>query len=88
MSKVLEIGTIPVLLTRPIVGFNPTIEFSEEGDKIDPDVSEPRDTEEKFAEIATPLPELDPPDSNTFLPYGLSVCPPIALYPNGQPIQK
>lgn len=59
---------MPVLLTRPIVGFNPTIEFKEEGDVIDPDVSDPKDIDEKFAEIATPLPELDPPDSNTFLP--------------------
>ena len=75
----LDIGTIPVLLTNPIVGFRPTIEFNEEGDRIEPDVSEPNATDDKFADIATPLPELDPPDSNTFLPYGLRVCPPIAL---------
>ena len=73
VSKVLEIGTIPDLLTKPIVGFKPTIEFAEDGESIDPDVSEPSDTLEKFAEIATPLPELDPPESNFFLPYGFKV---------------
>ena len=66
--KVLEIGTIPVLLTSPIVGLSPTIEFKEEGERIDPDVSDPSATDDKLAEIATPLPELEPPDSNSFLP--------------------
>ena len=68
VSNVLEIGTIPVLLTNPIVGFKPTIEFNDAGDNIDPEVSEPKETDEKFEEIATPLPELEPPDSNFFLP--------------------
>ncbi len=71
-----------------MVGFKPTIEFNDEGDKIDPDVSDPNATEDKLADIAAPLPELDPPDSNIFLPYGLRVCPPIALYPSGHPAQK
>ena len=88
MSKVLEIGTMPVLLTKPIVGFKPTIEFNEEGESMEPEVSEPSATDEKLEEIATPLPELDPPDSNFFLPYGFKVCPQIALYPKGQPLQK
>ena len=68
VSSVLEIGTIPDLLTKPIVGFKPTIEFAEDGERIDPDVSEPSATLEKFAEIAKPLPELDPPESHFFLP--------------------
>ena len=88
VSRVLEIGTIPDLLTKPMVGFKPTIEFAEEGDKIDPEVSEPKETLEKFAEIAAPLPELEPPESNFFLPYGFKVCPPLALYPDGQLLQK
>ena len=79
VSKVFDIGIIPVLLTSPIVGFNPTIELSDDGERIDPEVSDPNDTEDKFADIAAPLPELDPPDSNSFLPSGLRVCPPIAL---------
>ena len=68
VSRVLEIGTIPDLLTNPIVGFSPTIEFAEDGDKIEPEVSDPKETVEKLAEIATPLPELDPPESIFFLP--------------------
>ena len=51
-----------------MVGFNPTIELAEDGDKIEPEVSEPRETVEKLAEIAAPLPELEPPESNFFLP--------------------
>ena len=79
---------IPDLLIDPTVGFMPTIELREEGERIDPDVSVPNATGAKFDAIATPLPELDPPDSNTLRPYGFNVCPPIALYPRGQPEQK
>ena len=43
---------------------------------------------EKLAAIETPIPELDPPDSKTFRPYGLRVCPPIELYPTGHGLQK
>ena len=41
VSKVLEMGTIPVLLNNPIVGFNPTTEFLLDGDKMEPEVSVP-----------------------------------------------
>jgi len=68
VSSVEDIGTIPDRLTIPTVGFRPTIEFAYDVDSIDPEVSEPSETLEKFAEIATPLPELDPPESNIFLP--------------------
>ena len=67
VSKVEEIGIIPDLLTLPIVGFIPTNELAEDGESIDPDVSEPSETEDKF-EAATPLPELEPPVSIIFLP--------------------
>ena len=40
MSKVEDIGIIPDLLTLPIVGFIPINELADEGDKIDPDVSD------------------------------------------------
>ena len=88
VSKKLDIGTIPDLLILPIVGFNPTNEFLDEGDNIEPEVSEPIEAAAKLAAIETPLPELDPPDSKTFRPYGLRVCPPIELYPTGQGLQK
>ena len=42
VSKVLDIGTIPVRLTKPIVGFSPTTAFWLDGDNIEPDVSEPK----------------------------------------------
>ena len=41
VSRVEEMGTIPVLLNTPTVGFNPTTEFRLEGDVIDPEVSVP-----------------------------------------------
>ena len=68
VSKVEEIGIIPDLLTLPIVGFIPTNELAEDGESIDPDVSEPKETEDKFEAVATPLPELEPPVSIIFLP--------------------
>ena len=42
VSKELDMGTIPVRLTIPMVGFRPTTAFFAEGDNIDPDVSEPK----------------------------------------------
>lgn len=51
-----------------MVGFRPTIEFELEGDNIEPEVSDPTATGAKFAATATPLPELEPPVSWTFLP--------------------
>ena len=63
VSKVDEIGTIPPLLNKPIVGFKPTIEFLLDGDKIDPEVSLPTAATEKLVATATPLPELEPPVS-------------------------
>ena len=68
VSSVLEIGTIPPLLNKPIVGLSPTTEFELDGDKIDPEVSVPIAATAKFAAVATPLPELEPPVSCIFLP--------------------
>ena len=68
VSKEDEIGIIPALLIFPIVGFIPTNEFADDGDKIEPDVSDPKETEVKFDAVATPLPELDPPVSIIFRP--------------------
>tara|TARA_B000000441_G_C21684636_1_gene315680 strand:- start:347 stop:481 length:135 start_codon:yes stop_codon:yes gene_type:complete len=44
------------------VGLSPTKEFFDDGDKIEPEVSDPREATAKLAAIETPLPELDPPD--------------------------
>ena len=35
---------------------------------MEPEVSDPREATAKLAATETPLPELDPPDSNIFLP--------------------
>ena len=68
MSKVEEIGTIPLLLNNPTVGFSPTIELALDGDKIEPDVSLPIAPTAKFAAIDAPLPELEPPVPIVLLP--------------------
>src|SRR5690606_8691120 len=68
VSRVLEIGIIPPLLKTPTVGFSPTSEFWLDGDKIDPDVSDPTAAVAKLAATATALPLLEPPVSRIFLP--------------------
>ena len=76
VSKVLEIGTTPPLLNKPIVGLIPTVELLLAGDKIEPAVSLPIAATAKLVVADTPLPELDPPVSKTRRPYGFNVCPP------------
>ena len=73
VSNVLEIGTIPVLLNTPIVGFNPTTEFLLDGEVIEPEVYVPTAATAKLAAIDTPLPAVYPPVSNSPLPYGFNV---------------
>ena len=60
MSCLVEIGTTPERLVRPIVGLMPTTELELGGQIIEPSVSDPNDTATKFAasDIADPL--LDP----------------------------
>ena len=60
MSCVCEIGIIPARLTRPTVGLIPTIEFADDGQTIEPSVSVPTATAQKFAATATAEPELEP----------------------------
>ena len=65
VSNVFEIELYSDRFTNPMVGFNPTIELAfDDGDKIEPEVSEPRNSRKIIAEIAAPLPELEPPESN------------------------
>jgi hypothetical protein len=68
VSKVLEIGTTPVRLRLPVVGFNPTRELALDGDRIEPDVSEPTAATAKPPAIAAPLPALEPPVLNASRP--------------------
>ena len=60
VSWVLEIGTIPDLLTRPTVGLNPTIPLMDDGQDIDPLVSVPIAISTIPAATATAEPELEP----------------------------
>jgi hypothetical protein len=53
-------GMIPARLTRPTVGLIPTREFADEGQTIDPSVSVPMAAAQRFADAATPEPELEP----------------------------
>ena len=60
VSWLCEIGAMPRRLTRPTVGFNPTMPLIEAGLTIEPSVSVPTAMAHKFAETATAEPELDP----------------------------
>src|SRR5258707_12151769 len=51
---------MPLRETRPSVGLIPTSELAPEGQTIEPSVSEPTPTAARLAEIAAPVPELDP----------------------------
>ena len=73
-------GIMPLLLHKPTVGFIPTIPFAFEGHIIEPQVSVPIATAHKFAETATPDPELEPQGLRSST-YGFFVCPNIPLQP-------
>src|SRR5689334_4225134 len=60
VSCVGEVGMVPPGETRPSVRLIPTSELAPEGQTIEPSVSEPAPTAAKFADIAAPVPELDP----------------------------
>ena len=53
-------GMTPDRLHSPTVGLIPTIPLVEEGHMIDPPVSVPMVSADRFADAATPEPELDP----------------------------
>src|SRR5881296_3723889 len=71
---------IPAPSIRPSVGFTPTSEQAPDGQTIDPSVSVPIPTAAKLAEIAAPVPELDPHGFRSRA-YGFAHCPPRALQP-------
>src|SRR5688500_2179475 len=71
---------IPVLLTSPTVGFNPTNPLMEEGQLIEPLVSVPMAKEHRFAATAAPEPELVSHGLRSRL-YGYFVCFPRLLQP-------
>ena len=60
VSCVEEIGMIPERLTKPTVGFNPTMPFTDAGHVTEPSVSVPTATAQRFAATAAPEPALEP----------------------------
>src|SRR5437016_5693726 len=80
VSWLCAIGMIPALLTRPSVGLMPTIPFAEDGQTIDPSVSVPIASADRFAETAPPDPELDPHALRSST-YGFFASPPRPLQP-------
>src|SRR5690348_11502375 len=71
---------IPARLISPRVGLIPTMPFMEEGQTIDPSVSVPIPSAARFAEMPTPVPELEPHGLRSSA-YGFLVCPPRPLHP-------
>src|ERR1700724_1796041 len=61
VSWVTETGMIPSRLISPVVGRIPTRLLAEEGERIDPPVSEPVPAAAKLAATAAPVPPDDPP---------------------------
>jgi hypothetical protein len=60
VSWLWEMGTIPARLSRPTVGLSPTSEQQDDGETIEPSVSVPTETVQKFDDVATADPELEP----------------------------
>ena len=84
VSWLWPMGMMPAPGTRPTVGFKPKVELAWDGAMIDPSVSVPTATEQRFVAAETADPELEPIGS---LPstYGHRVNPPRALQPLYEP---
>ena len=80
MSCIGEIGTIPVRLTSPRVGFTPTIPQALAGLRIEPSVSDPTASGASPAATEAAEPELEP-DGLRPVPCGFTVWPPSVLQP-------
>src|SRR5580704_14990999 len=78
---------MPVRLTRPTVGFKPTMPLIEAGLTMDPSVSVPTAMAHKFEETATADPELDP-DGVRSVAYGLRHWPPRPLQPLNECVER
>src|SRR5581483_4347866 len=80
VSWLWEMGTTPDRLVRPTVGLMPTTPHMAPGHSIDPSVSVPIESGAKPAATAAAEPELDPQGDRSRA-YGLRHCPPRALQP-------
>jgi hypothetical protein len=71
---------MPDRLTNPTVGFSPTMPQVKEGDRMDPSVSVPTATTQRFAATAAADPEFEPEVLQSSA-YGLRACPRLPLQP-------
>src|SRR5262245_38456995 len=78
---------MPARLTNPTVGLMPTRLHIEDGQMIDPSVSVPIATAHRLAATAAPEPALDPHGLRSSA-YGLRVCPPRALHPDDERVDR
>src|SRR5215469_8969160 len=83
VSWLWEMGITPARLIRPTVGLMPTSEQQEEGETIDPSVSEPTATAQRLAATDAAEPELEP-DGVRSSTYGFRHCPPRPLHPDDE----
>ena len=60
VSWLWAMGMIPARLTRPSVGLMPTMPLADDGQTIEPSVSVPMASAQRFAATAAAEPELDP----------------------------
>src|SRR5512145_735400 len=87
VSWLWAIGITPARLTRPTVGLMPTIPHAFAGLMIDPSVSVPTATGQRFALTATADPELDPLGLRSRT-YGLRHCRPRPLHPEDERVER
>src|SRR5256885_380048 len=80
VSWLCAIGTMPAPRRRPSVGLTPTSPFADEGQPTEPSVSVPTRAAARLAEIATPVPVLEPQPLRSRT-YGFFVRPPRPLQP-------
>src|SRR5690348_14565022 len=76
-----------VRLTRPTVGLRPTIPLIDAGQVTDPSVSVPIAKRTSPAATAAPLP-LELPQALRSRAHGLRVCPPTALQPEIERVER
>ena len=78
---------MPLRLTRPTVGLTPTRPATDDGQIMLPSVSVPIPAEAMLAAIAVPVPELEPQGLRSNA-YGFLVCPPRALQPEVERVER
>src|SRR5262245_36404977 len=87
VSWLCAIGTMPARLMSPTVGLMPTREPAAAGEVIEPSVSVPMQAAARQAAPPAPEPELEPEGLRSSA-YGLRHCPPRALQPLEECVER